>query len=230
MPADAAEVTLICSNALKSVLEEIGPQFERASGHKLRVEFGTTGPLKARIEKGETFDVAILGVGATDALVKQGTLATATRIDIARSGMGVAIRRGAAKPDIGTVDTLKRTLLNAKSIAYNNTGITGTYLKGLFQRLGIADELKSKSVNGRGAEMVGEGKAELGLTQISEILPVKGAELLGPLPAGVQEYTVFPGAVASTSKEPDAAKALLKFLVSPDAAKAIRAHGLEPAA
>jgi molybdate transport system substrate-binding protein len=229
-PASAAEVTLICSNALKSVMEEIGPQFEKATGHKLKATYGSTGPLTASIDKGAVFDVAILGVGATDDLIKQGKLVAGTRADIARSGMGVAIRPGLPKPDIGSVDAFERALLSAKSIGYSEDGLTGKYLKGLFVKLGIADELKAKTVHGRGGELVGEGKADLGLTQVSEILPVKRAELLGPLPSGVQEYTVFPGAAATATKEPDAAKALLKFLVSPDAGKVIRAHGLEPAA
>jgi len=230
MPAGAAEVTLICSNALKSVMEEIGPQFEKTSGHKLRITYGSTGPLKASIDKGTAFDVAILGVGATDQLVKDGKLAAATRADIARSAMGVAIRPGLPKPDISSVEAFKRALLDAKSIGYSEDGLTGKYLKGLFVKLGIADQLKAKTVHGRGGELVGDGKADLGLTQVSEILPVKGAELLGPLPAGVQEYTVFPGAASAASKKPEAAKALLKFLASPAAGKVIKAHGLEPAA
>lgn len=228
-PAGAAEVTLLCSNALKSVIEEIGPQFEKATGHSLKITYGSTGPLTAAIDKGETFDVAILGVGAIDGLIKRGKLAAATRADIARSGMGIAIRKGAAKPDISTPDAFKRALIGAKSIAYSEAGLTGIYLQGLFQRLGIADELKSRTHYGRGAEMVAAGTAELGITQISEILPIPGAELLGPLPPGIQEYTVFPGAAAAASKAPDAAAALLKFLGAPEARRVIKARGLEPA-
>jgi len=225
--ASAAEITLLCSNALKSVIEELGPGFERASGHQLKAEYGSTGPLKAMIEKGRAFDVAILGVEATDDLIKSGKLGT--RTDIARSGMGVAIRKGAAKPDLATTQAFKQALLNAQTIAYSDGGLSGTYLKGLLERLGIAEQLKSKIRFGRGGEMVGEGKAEIGITQVSEILSEPGAELAGPLPADIQQYTIFPAAVGAAAAHPEAAQALLKFLRSPEAAKVLKAKGLEPA-
>jgi molybdate transport system substrate-binding protein len=228
--ASAAEITLLCSNALKSVIEELGPQFEKATGHKLKTEYGSTGPLKAQIEKGQFFDVAILGVEATDDLIKRGLLATGSRADIARSGMGVAIRKGAAKPDLGTAQAFKQSLLKASTIAYSDGGLTGIYLKGLFERLGIAEELKPKLRFGRGAEMVGEGKAEIGITQISEILPVASAEFAGPLPPEIQQHTIFPAAIGASAAQAEAGKALLKFLKSPDAAKVLKARGLEPAA
>ena len=227
--AGAAEITLLCSNALKSVVEELGPQFEKATGHKLKTEYGSTGPLKAQIEKGQAFDVAILGVEAIDDLVKRGLLAAGSRADVARSGMGVAIRKGAAKPDLGTTPAFKQSLLKASTIAYSDGGLTGIYLKGLFERLGITEELKPKLRLGRGAEMVGEGKAEIGLTQISEILHVAGAELAGPLPPEIQQYTIFPAAIGASAAQAEAGKGLLKFLKSPDAAKVLRAKGLEPA-
>ncbi len=224
----AAEVRLICSNALHSVMTELGPQFEKATGHKLFITYGSTGPLKTEIEKGAAFDLAILGPAAIDDLIKQGKLTAATRVDLARSGMGVAIRKGASKPDLGSTEAFKRTLLNAKSIAYSDAGLTGIYLKGLFQKLGIADDLKSKTRHGRGAEMVAKGEAEIGMTQISEILPVAGVELAGPLPPEMQQYTVFPAAVAAASQQAEAAKALLKFLASLEAVRVIRSQGLEP--
>ena len=228
--AKAAEITLLCSNALKSVLEELGPQFEKASGHMLKIEYGSTGPLKAKIEKGQTFDVAIIGVEATDDLLKQGKLAAGSRTDIARSGMGVGVRMGAAKPDLGSTQAFKQALLKAQTIAYSDGGLSGTYLKGLFERLGIADELKSKVRHGRGGEMVNQGKAEIGLTQISELISEPGVELAGPLPPEIQQYTVFPGGIAAAAPQAEAGKALLKFLKSPDAAKVLKAKGLEPAA
>src|SRR5205814_8814122 len=129
------------SNALKSVIEELGPGYEKASGHKLKTEYGSTGPLKAMIEKGRAFDVAILGVEATDNLIKSGKLST--RTDIARSGIGVAVRKGAAKPDLGTTQAFRQALLNAQTIAYSDGGLSGIYLKGLLERLGIAEQLKS---------------------------------------------------------------------------------------
>ena len=227
--ASAAEITLLCSNALKSVVEELGPAFEKASGHKLKAEYGSTGPLKAMIEKGQAFDVAILGVEAADELIKSGKLTANTRADIARSGMGVAVRKGAAKPDLGTTQAFKQALLNAQTISYSDSGLSGIYLKGLLERLGIAEQLKSKIRFGRGGEMVSAGKAEIGLTQVSEILSEPGAELAGPLPADIQQYTIFPAAIGAATAHPEAAQALLKFLKSPEAAKVLKAKGLEPA-
>ena len=144
--------------------------------------------------------------------------------------MGVAIRKGAPKPDLSSAEAFKRTVLNAKSIAFSQDGVSGVYLKGLFERLGMADEVKAKTNHGRGAEMVAQGKAELGITQISEILPVEGVEVAGPLPPGVQQITAFPAAISASSKAPEAAQALLKFLASPEAAKVLKSKGLEPPA
>ena len=226
--AQAAEVAFLCSNALKAVMEEIAPQFEKASGHKLVISFGSTNPLKARIEKGEAFDLTILGDAAIEELAKQGKLDAATRVVVARSVLGVAFRKGAPKPDVSTTDAFKRTLLDAKSIAYLENGLTGTYLKVLFQRLGITENMQAKHKSTRGAETVARGEAELGVTQLSEILYEKGVELAGLLPPEIQNYTNFPAAVSAGTKQADAAKALLKYLASPDAARVIRAHGLEP--
>jgi molybdate transport system substrate-binding protein len=227
--ANAAEITLLCSNALKSVIEELGPGFEKTSGHTLKAEYGSTGPLKAMIEKGQAFDVAILGVEATDELIKSGKLTANTRADIARSGMGVAIRKGAAKPDLATTQAFKQALLNAQTISYSDGGLSGIYLKGLLERLGIAEQLKSKIRFGRGGEMVSAGKAEIGLTQVSEILSEPGAELAGPLPADIQQYTIFPAAIGAAAAHAEAAQALLRFLKSPEAANILKAKGLEPA-
>src|SRR3954469_21496402 len=227
--ASTAEITLLCSNALKSVIEELRPGFEKASGHQLKVEYGSTGPVKAAIEKGRTFDIAILGGEATDDLIKRGLLTATSRADIARSGMGVAIRKGAAKPDLATTQAFRQALLNAQTIAYSDGGLSGIYLKGLLERLGIAEQLKSKIRFGRGGEMVGEGKAEVGLTQVSEILSEPGAELAGPLPPDIQQYTIFPAAIGAAAANAEAAQALLQFLKSPDAGKLLKAKGLEPA-
>jgi molybdate transport system substrate-binding protein len=226
--ARAAEVTLLISNALKTVMGELAPQFAKASGHKLVISYGSTKPLKARIDKGEPFDLTILGETAVDDLVKQGKLVAATRTVVARSGLGLAIRKGASKPDISTTENFKRALLDAKSIAYLEDGLTGTYLKVLFERLGITDRMKSKYKPARGAEAVAAGEVELGVTQMSEILFQTGTELAGPLPPEIQNYTNFASAVGAAAAQPDAAKALLKYFASPDAARVIRASGLEP--
>ena len=226
--AEAGEVKFLCSNALKAVMEELAPRFEKTTGHQLAITYGSTNPLKARIEKGEAFDLTILGEAAIDDLVKQGRLVAATRVVVARSVLGVAIRTGAIKPDIGTTEAFKRTLLNAKSIGYLEDGLTGTYLKALFQRLGIADSMRSKHKSVRGAEAVARGEVELGMTQMSEILHQTGAELAGPLPPEIQNYTNFLSAVGAGAGQADAARALLKYLASPDAARVMKANGLEP--
>jgi molybdate transport system substrate-binding protein len=230
--ADAAEIKVLVSNALKSTMEELVPQFEKASEHKLVITFGAAAEIKTSIEKGAAVDVAILTTAATDDLIKEGKLTAAGRADIARSGAGVAARKGAPKPDISTTEAFKHALLDAKSIAYVEAGATAPYIKSLFERLGIADQIKSKlkpqPTSNPAAKAVANGEAELGITQISEILPYAGAELVGPLPAEVQLYTVYPAAVAADTKEPDAAKALIKFLTAPAAIAVLKAKGLNP--
>ncbi len=230
--ANAAEIRVLSSNALKTVVEELGPQFEKATENKLNVTFGAAANLKTSIEKGEAFDLAILTSSALDDLVKQGKLVAATRADIARSSVGLAVKKGAAKPDISTTEAFKRALLDAKSIAYVEQGASGIYLKGLFERLGIAEQLKPKikllPASNPAANAVANGEAEIGMTQISEILPYAGAELVGPLPADIQLYTVFPAAVGASAKEPEAAKALIKFLTAPAAVPVLKAKGLSP--
>ena len=229
--AQAAEIKVLSSNALKSVLEEIAPQFEKSSGHKLVIVWGAAAPLRGQIEKGEVFDATILTTPAIDALMAQAKLDKATRTPLARSGIAVAVRKGAPKPDISTTEAFKTALRNAKSIAYVEQGASGIYLKELFVRLGIADEIKSKIklAPNAAAETVANGEAEIGMTQISEILPFAGTDLVGPLPADIQLYTSFAGANSAAAKAPDAGKAFFKFLVTPETAKVMKAKGLEPA-
>jgi molybdate transport system substrate-binding protein len=229
--ANAAEIKLVSTNALKSTLEELIPQFEKATEHKVTVVWGAAANLKVQIEKGETLDATILTTALIDDLVKQGKLDGATRIALARSATGVAVRKGAPKPDISTTDAFKRALLDAKSITYVEQGQSGIYLKDLFVRLGIADAIrpKLKIASTAAADFVARGEAEIGMTQISEILPFAGAELVGPLPAEIQNYIHLGAAAGAGGKQSDAAKALLKFLVSPDAARVMKAKGLEPA-
>ena len=230
--ADAAEINVLASNSLKTSLEELGPQFEKATEHKVIFTFNAAVPLKAEIEKGVAFDIAILSAPLTDDLVKQGKLVGATRTDISRSSAGLAVKRGAPKPDIGTTEAFKRALLEAKSICYVEQGATGIYLKGLFERLGIAEQLKGKTKllppSNPAAHAVANGEAEIGMTQISEILPYEDAELVGPLPADIQLTSVYPAAVGTGAKEAEAAKAFIKFLTTPAAATVLKAKGLEP--
>ena len=231
--ASAAEIKVISSNALKTVLEELAPAFEKATEHKLVIQWGAAVPLKAEIEKGASFDLAILTVAGIDDLIKQGKLAGATRAVLAKSGAGVAVRKGAPKPDISTVDAFKRALVNAKSVAYVEQGGTGIYLKGLLERMGIADQLKGKTrllpPSNPAAHAVANGEAEIGMTQISEILPYAGAELVGPLPAEIQLTTSFATAVGANAKQSAPAQALIRFLTAPTAAPVFKAKGLDPA-
>ena len=229
--AGAAEVKVFASNGVKTVLEELGPQFEKATGNKLVFRFAPAADLKGAIEKGEAFDVAVLVTAGIDDLIKQGKLVAATRTDVAKSGAGMAMKKGAPKPDIATADSFKRTMLGAKSIAYVATGATAANMRKIFDQLGIAEEMKAKTKALSGisaAEAVAKGEAEFGFTQVSEILHVPGAELAGPLPPGVQIYTVFPAAVGTGAASPAAAQAFIKFLTAPAAAPVIKAKGMEP--
>ena len=228
--ATAAEITALVSNAFKTSFPDFSPSFEKATEHRLKVVFGSTDPLKVRIEKGEVVDLAILGDGAINDLIKQGKLVAASRVVVARSGLGVAVRKGAPKPDLSTADAFKRTVVNAKSIGFNERGLTGIYLWSLFDKLGLTAVVKAKFKDGSGATMAGTGQTEIGLTQASEIALVPEAELAGRLPAEIQHFTVFPAAISASAREPDAARSLLKFLASPEALKVMREKGLEPPA
>jgi molybdate transport system substrate-binding protein len=225
-PAQAAEIKVLSTNALKSVLLDLGPRFEKSSGEKLAITSGTAADLTAQIAKGTEFDAAIVTEAGADALIKQGKLASST--PLARSGIAVAIKKGAARPKLASAEDLKALLLSAKSIAYVATGASGIYLKGLFERLGVAEAIKDKlkPVAGAAAEAVAQGEAEIGFTQVSEILPVEGAELGGMLPPDVQSFTSFSLGIQSKDSKP--AAELVKFLKTPEAAAVIKAKGLEP--
>jgi len=227
--AQAAEIRVLASTAVKTTLQELTPQFEKATGNKVDITFAPAAALKVKIEEGEAFDVAILAAPITDNLAGSGKVDTA-RTTIAHSGIGVAIRKGAPKPDISTTEAFKRTLLDAKSVGFTAAGATGAYLKTLFEKLGIAEELKPKLklLPGAAGEAAASGEVEIGMTQISEILPYPGAELAGPLPPDIQSYTYFSAAASPASKEADAAKAFIKFLAAPSALAVIKAKGMEP--
>ena len=221
-------LTVLSSNATRAVVQALGPQFEKSTGEHVAVSFANSADLRARIEKGESFDVAILTAPMIGELVTLGKLTASGRADIARAGAGVAIRKGAAKPDISTPEALKRTLLAAKSIAYVGQGATASIVRGIFDRFGIAAEMNAKTkLVLFAAEAVAAGEAELGFTQISEILPIAGAELLGQLPRELQIYTVFGAAVAASSRRAVAAQSLITFLTTPAAAQVIRTKGME---
>jgi molybdate transport system substrate-binding protein len=228
--ADAAEIRVISNPGMKSVFEKLAPQFERMTGHRVLIQYGLIAQLKAPINAGE-FDLAISTGPVTAYLKERGMTVPDSRADIARVGIGVSVRAGAPKPDIGTVSAFKRTLLNAKSISYTGGSAAGTYIAGMLERLGIAAEMKPKTRipggGGQNPKAVAAGEVELGLSVISDIVLVPGAELLGPLPAELQTYIVETAAVGIASKEPQAAGALIKFLLAPAATQVMRALGLE---
>jgi molybdate transport system substrate-binding protein len=228
--AQAAEIRLLEGNALKAVMDELGPQFEKASGNTINATLGTSAQLKGRIDGGEAFDAVLLTKALLDDLAKQGKVADAPRAGIAHAGIGVAIKRGAPKPDLSTVEAFKQAMLNAKSVGYVDQTPTGAALKALFVKLGIADQmdLKLKPLHMQAAEAVANGDVEIGMTQISEILPYPGVELAGPLPPDIQTYTVFAGGVSATAKNAEAAGALIKFLAAPAASAVIKAKGMDP--
>jgi molybdate transport system substrate-binding protein len=230
--ADAAEIKMLVSNAMKTTLEELAPQFETASEHKLAITFGAASELKTAIEKGAAFDVAILTPAVIEALVTEGKLSAAGGGAIARAGFGIAARKGAPKPDIGTIEAFKHALLDAKSIAYVEAGAGSPYFKSLLDRLGIADQIKPKlrpqPTSNPAAKAVANGEAEFGITAISEILPYAGAQVVGPLPPEIQFYSVSAAAIAADTKHPEAAKAVIAFLTTPAAVAVLKAKGLNP--
>jgi molybdate transport system substrate-binding protein len=226
--AQAADIKVLSSTALKAVLEELGPQFEKATENKLVLTIAASAALKSQIDQGAAFDVTVLAPALIDSLAAAGKIDPAAAI--ARSGLGVSVRAGAAKPDVGTADALKRALLNAKSIGFNGQGASRAGIEAIFAKLGIADDLKPKIVllPTSAPEGVAKGEVELALSPISEIVAVSGAALAGPVPAELQSYLVLVAAVSADSKNADAAKSLIKFLTAPAALPVIKAKGIEP--
>jgi molybdate transport system substrate-binding protein len=228
--AQAADIKVLASTAVKAVVEELGPQFEKASGHKLVASFAPAAEWRKQIDQGTAFDVAILTTSLTNGLADAGKIDPATRATVARAGLGVSIATGTAKPDVSTDETLKRTLLNAKSIGFNGVGASRAGIEAMFNKLDIADALKPKVklVDVSAPIAVAKGDVEVGLGPVSEILPIAGTEVAGPFPADVQSYLVFTAGVSSGSKNADAAKALIKFLTAPAAAAVLKSKGMEP--
>ena len=231
--AQAAEVKVLTTGAMKAVVLELVPQFEKETGHKAVIDNDTAGGVARRVEGGEAVDVVVNTPGGLNDLAGKGRIVAGSRANVARVGIGVVVKEGAAVPDISTADAFKRALLAAKSVAYIDPaagGSSGIYLANLFEKLGIAAEIKPKAKLKQGgyiAELIANGEAELGLHQISEILPVKGVKLVGPLPAEIQNYTVYAAAVGANAKQPDAAQALIKLLTGPAADSVLKARGME---
>jgi len=234
--AEAADIKVVSGGAFKEVLTPLAAQYQKESGNTLDVTYKTVGQHLELIRSGEEqFDVAVLTPAAIDGLAKDGKVVAGSRADLARVGVGVVVKAGAPLPDISTVDAFKRALLAAKSVAYIDPkagGSSGIYVAGLLERLGIAAEINAKAKlvqGGAVADKVADGEAELGIHQISEILPVAGVVLVGPLPADIQNFTVYSAGVGATAKNAEAASALVKFLSGSHAAPIIKAKGMLPA-
>jgi len=224
------------SGAFTAPFLEVAPQFERSAHLKVATAFGASmggapDSIPSRLDRGEPADVVILAREALDDLVKRGKVVAGSQVDLVRSSISMAVRAGAPRPDISSVEALKRALLNAKSIAYSASA-SGVYLSTeLFPKLGIADAVRSKSrriESERVGTIVARGDAEIGFQQLSELLPIAGIDIVGPLPAGAQRVTVFSAGIATGSKNIEAAKALIRFLSSSDVAPVITRSGLEP--
>ena len=230
----AAEIKVIAALPVTAVFKELGPQFERDTGHKVITKFAPIAGVKRDIDAGEAFDLAISTTSAIDDWIGRGKLVAATRAPVAYAGLGVGVRAGAPKPDIGSVETFKRTLLNAKSVAHGAESESAAYFKGLFERLGITEEMKPKlkPVVGGGivVKSVASGEVEIGVATVPIIVAAPGVELVGPLPAELQTYISFTAGVSTGAKEPATAQALIKFLSSPAAVAVIKEKGMHPGA
>ena len=227
----AAEIKVISSTGMSTMMKDLIPAFERASGHKVAISYDTSNIIMGRIKSGETADLIILTGPVIDDLTKQGKVSAGSRADLAKSGIGVVVKTGAPKPDISTADAFKRALIGAKSVTYTATGASGIYFAGITEKLGIGEQVKAKAktpAGGHVAELVAKGEAELGVQMISELRGVPGTEYIGPLPGDLQMFTVFSAGLFAGTKQADPAKALVHFLTTPDAARVYKAGGMEP--
>ena len=223
---------LFVSNSLRGALAELLPAFERERGCKIDVSFDPAQVMLKRIAAGQSADVAVLAQPAIDALAAQGKIDAESRRTVARCGVGVAVRSGAPKPDVSSVDAFKRTLLDAKSIAHTTEGASGMHFSRLVQDLGIADAVRAKARTRQGgliAELIVSGEAELAIQQIPELMAVRGVDLVGPLPQALQVISVATVGIFTGTQERETAQAFIDFLVSPEAARVLRARGHEPA-
>lgn len=227
----AAEIKVLCSNGLKAVVEDLVPQFEQKTQNKVVLKFEPSTAIQKRIEAGEAFDVAVMTTPLVDQEIKAGRLLADSKVIIARSGLGLSVRAGAKKPDIASVDAFKKALLSAKSITYATQGASAAPFEGLVTKLGIAAEVKPKYKLRETASQVGEvvadGTVEIGVAPVSEILPVKGVELVGAFPADIQSYVVMTAALSVNGQERGAARGFVDFLMAPANLPVIKAKGME---
>jgi molybdate transport system substrate-binding protein len=234
-PASAAEIKVLTTGAFKQVVMALVPEYEKATGHKVVVDNGTVGQLQKRVDDGESFDVLVLSPKGIEDYIKSGKIAAGTNARVGKVGVGVMVKEGAPKPDVSTVDAFKKALLAAKTVGYIDPasgGSSGIYVADLLVKLGIADQIKPKAKLQKGghvSDLVSAGEAEIGIHQIGEIIGQPGVTLVGPLPAEIQNYTVYAVGVSAHAKEAEAAKAFIKVLTGPSAAGVLKAKGLEGA-
>jgi molybdate transport system substrate-binding protein len=231
-PAQTSELHVMISDGMKAVVEEATPQIEHAIGRKLAAQFNSSKNLRDKIQAGEPFDAAILTSDVLDDLIQRGKVASAGRAELARTGMGLGVRAGAAKPDIATPDALKRVLLNAKSISFNPTGASASHTYDMFAKLGITDAVKPKLMldaeAGRPQMNVAGGKAEMVISLIPEVKFFPGVDLVGPIPGDLQSYVNFAAGLSANPRDVETAKALIQFLAGPKIAPVLKAKGMEP--
>ncbi len=225
----AAELKVLASGAVKEAYAELVPQFEKASGTKVTITWAGTVDIKKKVEAGEPYDVIIIAAPEMDAFTKAGKIADGSTVDLVKSGVGIAIKPGTPKPDLSSGEGVKKALLAAKSVGYS-TGPSGAYMVSLFEKMGIADQVKAK-ITQPGVPVAGlirSGDAEIGFQQVSELIHEPGIEFLGPIPNDVQQITTFSGGITPGSKETDAAKALQTFLTAKERTDTLKKHGLSP--
>ena len=230
-PPEAPGVEVMSTLGLMGVLRELAPGYEKATGARIAAAFAPTTALTEQIRAGEAADVAILTAAAIDELTQDGILSADGRFDLARSVVGVAVRAGAPKPDIGTPGAFTRALLDARSLAYSRAGASGIFFADLIRRLGIAERVNAKATvipSGLTGELAARGEVEVAIQQVSELMEVPGVDIVGPLPAELDAATVFSGALFAASPRKGAGMALLRFLSAPDAAPVYARKGLEP--
>lgn len=228
----AAEIRLLAAGATQEICSALIPAFESATGHKVVASWAGTVDIKKRIAAGEVFDAVIVGAVEVDTFIAQGKFVSGSRVDLMKSGVGIAIRAGASKPDIRSADALGKTLIDAKSIAYS-TGPSGVYVAKLLERMGIAEQVKSKVITAKTGVRVGtlvaRGEAEIGFQQVSELIHEAGIDYVGPLPGDLQNITVYSAGIHGQGGQPEAVKALINFLVTPAGGAVIRKNGMDPA-
>ena len=226
----AADLKVMASTGVSSMFQQLIPVFERNTGHKVSVSYDTSNIILRKLNAGETADLVVLTAPLIDQLIQQGRVVAGSRMDLARSGIGVAIRAGAPRPDIGSVEAFKHMLLQAKSVTYTATGASGQYFASVTEKLGIGPQIKAKAITPAGgivAELVAKGEAELGIQMISELQGVPGTVYLGPLPSEIQLFTVFSAGLLSGSSQAPSARALAEFFTSAPAIQVYEAAGMQ---